>query len=113
MSCLLAYLFFIFWFCCWSSKTNRSLSKISIGFLFSFALYSAVFVGIKQVVIKIYLKNTTIHSAKVFDTVFYYLQIYKVKEFKLISTRLNKLTKNHELCHLNYPVHVWSDFYKH
>ena len=74
---------FIFSFCWWSSKTNSSLNKISIGFLFSFVLYFAVFAGIKQVVIKIYLKNTTIHSAKILDTVFYYHQIYKIKEFKL------------------------------
>ena len=52
-----------------------------------------MFVRVKQVFVKIYLKSTKSYLVEVFDKVFYHLYIYKILNFELISKRLNKIKK--------------------
>ena len=75
-------------FCSWPSKTNNLLSKVSIVFLLSFVLYLAVLVGVKQVVMKVYLKNAPSHRVEVLNSILYHSYIYKIMKSELVSKRL-------------------------
>ena len=88
MSRSVAYSLIVVLFCSWPSKTNNSISKVSIVFLFSFVLYLAVLVGVKQIVGKVYLKNAPSHRVKVLNSIIHHPYIYKIMKFELVSKRL-------------------------
>ena len=111
---LSAYSFIIASFCSWLFKTNSSLSKVSILFFFQpfFVLYFAILVRIKQDVVKVNLKNTTVHCVEVLYTVLYHPQVYKIRKLKLVPERLQN-KRNPLLYCLSYQVHFYLNFYNH
>ena len=90
---LLAYCLIVASFVSWSSRTKSSLSKVSIALVLSrdCILYFTVFITIKQIVVKAYLKYVASHRIEVFYSVFYHLYIYKITKFELVAKKLDKM----------------------